>query len=50
MYHLYGSKNSALVKTKENPEKLVVWNRGFAIDRRQKQINKLKKKETHLNL
>lgn len=40
MYNLYGSKQSALVKPNDNKGNLVVWNRDFAIDRRQRQIDK----------
>jgi len=31
MYNLYGSDETALVKQKENPKHLQVWNREFAI-------------------
>jgi hypothetical protein len=30
MYNVYGSDETALVKQKEQPEKLQVWNREFA--------------------
>ena len=49
MYNLYGSKNTALVKPKDNPKQLVVWNRDFAIDRRQKQINDKKNRDARSN-
>jgi len=45
MYKLYGSNDTALVKQRDNPSHLQVWNRDYAIKRQEKQLEQLRVKQ-----
>ena len=47
MYQVYGSNQTALVKQKENPNKLQVWKRDFAVRRQEEQIKHIKEQREH---